>query len=69
MRSPVRYRKISISQSTALGIYYQTCTDTTTGNTKHILAIDLTTSAHAQLAQDATVEVKEDVWVGRIHLV
>jgi len=63
MRCLVGERKVGVRQAPRLGIDDQVLADATPGEGKDVLAVDVATGAHAQLAENAAVEVEQHLGV------
>ena len=66
MRRHVVQAERGVAQSPAGGVDDQVRADAVAADGEHALAVDLAAGAHAQLAQDAAVQIQPDVWVARV---
>ena len=63
----VGQRHVGVAQPAAVAVDQQVRADAVAADGKDVLAVDLAAGAHAQLAQDAAVEVEQDVGVAGVH--
>ena len=56
-----------VSPAGRWAVHHQVRGDAAAGDGEHVLAVDLAAGAHAQLAEDAAVQVEQQIRVARVH--